>query len=436
MFEILLLFSIISFLISTLFVKTELFFFFYILLNFFQDIILVSNQNFSLEVVGIAVYTNDFFFLAQTLFSLQYLITHFIFKKDNKLSAVQFWTLLLFFLTILKIFYSFLIFGTIAFVSSRAILYFLGNLLFFSLGTINPKRILNFFQIIFFFSVIYLFVALFRYVGLLPGLYYGIDFMVWEDDFTANRLLDKDQLMFILFGSIFSLSSFYHRKDSLRMMYLLFFILFSLLIIFSSTRSVILVYLLGMTYFLIVNNVINIKFFFISIATIILFLGSISFFGTTLFETYFAGFTYEKLFSESSTFFWRGVVSLGYLSHMTFTAYFVGMSFGDLPIIFVEQFTSITGGTAGLHNFYIQIFYYYGLPVTLLMFGSIIRIFIKMHSLTGLLDRDILNIKIINMILFQIFISYLAWPSHIFEAIIIGLSICMFSYYKTMKNIP
>jgi len=273
MLEILLVFSIIFFLISTLFLKTELFFFLYILLNFFQDILIVSNENFSLEVMGTALYTNDFFFLAQILYSFQYLITNFLLKKNSKLSATQFWVLLLFLLTILKIFYSYFIFGTLAFVTSRAILYFLGNILFFSLGIMSPKRILKFFQIIFFFSFIYLFVALFRYLGLLPSLYYGIDFMVWEDDFSSNRLLDKDQLMFILFGSIFSLSSFYHQPGSFRKIYLLFFILFSLLIVFSNTRSIILVYLLGMTYFLIVNNIFNIKFLFISIVTTILLLG-------------------------------------------------------------------------------------------------------------------------------------------------------------------
>ena len=255
MLEVLLLLSIISFLISTLFIKTELFFFFYIFLNFIQDVTLTANLNFSFEVVGIALYTNDFFFLAQILFSFQYLITHLFFKKDSKISVLQFWVLLLFFFTIVKILYSSLFFGSIAFVSSRAILYFLGNLLFFSLGTISPKRILRFFQIIFFFSFIYLFVALFRYLGILPSLYYGIDYMVWEDDFSSNRLLDKDQLMFILFGSIFSLLSFYSRKDSLRMLYLFFFLLFSLLIIFSNTRSIILIYLLGISYFLIVNNI-------------------------------------------------------------------------------------------------------------------------------------------------------------------------------------
>ncbi|MAQ72367.1 MAG: hypothetical protein CMG20_02225 [Candidatus Marinimicrobia bacterium] len=385
--------------------------------------------------MGTALYTNDFFFLAQILYSFQYLITNFLLKKNSKLSATQFWVLLLFLLTILKIFYSYFIFGTLAFVTSRAILYFLGNILFFSLGIMSPKRILKFFQIIFFFSFIYLFVALFRYLGLLPSLYYGIDFMVWEDDFSSNRLLDKDQLMFILFGSIFSLSSFYHQPGSFRKIYLLFFILFSLLIVFSNTRSIILVYLLGMTYFLIVNNIFNIKFLFISIVTTILLLGSISFFDIALFETYFSGFTYENLFSENSTFFWRGLVSLGYLSNMTFAAYFIGMSFGNIPIIFVEQFTSMTGGTAGLHNFYVQIFYYYGLPITLMIFGFIMKIFIKMHSLTHLLDDDIKNIHIINMMIFQIFICYLAWPSHILEAIIIGLSICMFSHYEKIKDI-
>tara|TARA_B100001750_G_C15477568_1_gene583408 strand:- start:336 stop:1580 length:1245 start_codon:yes stop_codon:yes gene_type:complete len=387
---------------------------------------------FFLDIFSISIYSKDLFFLSQIIYIILFLVSS-LFQKEFPKSKYFLWSLFFLLLILFKTIYSSLYFGTLSFLHSRHLLYFFGNILFFSLCYFDIDRIKNIFKIIFYFGCVYFLIAFLRYFGILPHLYSGSEVMSGYDiTFNQFRTLNRQSLFFVVFAALFSLSNIMIYKNFLRKIYSLLFLLFSFLIFSSLTRSVIAVYIVGLICFLILNKIITLRFIVYSSVLFPLFILVLIYFVPL---GYIDAFSYDNLFGEKSTFVWRNVISLAYIDYMSFPDFFTGKMFGDIPIIFESQyFTTLSAGKAGVHNFFVELIYLFGIFFSLFMIYCYLHVLFKLNNMKN--RKNYLEINLIWTILFMYFIFYYAWTPDILNAIIFGLAINIIYQDYNKKIIP
>ena len=414
---------IISSLVMVLLLKVELFF---VLNLFFVALMSAFRLDPSTSVVnlfGISLYTKDIFFISEMVFLLVFFIQQIILNPRffySKYFQIPFFLLCI---VILKTLFAFPTYGSNAFLSAKAHLFFFGNILFFSVYPLSAIRTLSIFKIIFYFSLVYSIIGILRYITILPSIYSNyLGSLSFANDFNAQRLFDRSDLEVLLIGSFYALTLLLINFKNHLSKYLPIFIWLSLFILFSKTRSMIIVFIFISFYLLHIFKFFDYKKLamrFISFSPIIILLLII--FPIQL--TSDSAFSYDNLLGEGSTFVFRNIVNLAYLNYMDFQSYFVGMKFGDAPIVFPEYFFSeIQGGKVGLHNSYVELTYSFGAPFTLFVLYITLNIYKKLF----LLKKDNLNNPIISLSIVSI-TSYLiisnAWTLGQFSGIVIGLAI-------------
>lgn len=407
-----------------IFLKIEWFIFTNLLFLMISSII--NNPDIlSVNILGIQLYTQDLFFLSQMICIVFYVVK-MIFLKDALIQSPYFKTsFLLFILIVLKVLFAFPTQGTVAFLEGKHFLYFFGNILFFSVAKLSNQRLKSILKIILFFAVCYLSFALLRYFEFLPHLYEGLD-MGWEGTFNEARLLNRSDLMYPMIGSIISLvvifSNFYKKEDVYLSIYILLFFLFSTLILFSETRSIILCFIMSMVGFLFLNKLISIRLvLMLSVILLPIFILA-SLFDISFLSKYFTAFSYQNLFGQNSTLVFRNVVSLVYLQYMTVESYFFGMTLADAPIVFQNLYFEPTGGKVGLHNFFVECIYYFGIPI----FIVLLYLYFTVLKKLSLMKKNNDNIIIINTLILSniaYFFLYLAWSPDVLNGILMGISI-------------
>jgi hypothetical protein len=134
-------------------------------------------------------------------------------------------------------------------------------------------------------------------------------------------------------------------------------------------------------------------------------------------------FSYENLLGENSTFVFRNIVNLAYLNYMDFQSYFFGMTFGDVPIVFPEYFfNEIQGGKVGLHNSYVELTYFFGIPFTLFLLYMIANVLKKLFSLKKYNSNNpFISLSIVSIVSYLILSSM--WTLGQFSGIVLGLAI-------------
>ena len=134
-------------------------------------------------------------------------------------------------------------------------------------------------------------------------------------------------------------------------------------------------------------------------------------------------YSLDNLFGSSSTFVFRAIVNIAYIAYMHQGAYIYGMNFGDEPIVFPEMYYITTyGGMYGLHNAYLELFYYLGTPFLIISLKLSYDLLKSLFNL--LIENDkshIINISFMSLISYLIL--FLAWPFDQFSGLILGLSI-------------
>lgn len=379
----------------------------------------------SVNIFGIQLYTQDLFFLSQMICVVLYMI-RMIFIKDPLIQSIYFKiSSLLFALIVIKVLFAFPTQGTVAFLEGKHLLYFFGTILFFSVVKLSNGRLKSILKIILFFAICYLLFALLRYFEFLPHLYEGLE-MGWEGTFNEARLLNRSDLMYPMIGSIISLvvifSNLYKKNDIYLFAYIALFFLFSTLILFSETRSIILCFIMSMIGFLFLNKFINMKVVIMYSIILLPIFVVLSLLDISFLSKYFTGFSYQNLFGEDSTLVFRNVVSLVYLEYMSVESYFFGMTLADVPIVFQNLYFEPTGGKVGLHNFFVECIYYFGIPI----FVVLLHLYYIVLKKLSLINKNKDNIIIINSLILSniaYFFLYFAWSPDILNGILMGLSI-------------
>jgi hypothetical protein len=414
---------IISSLVMVLLLKVELFF---VLNLFFVALISALRLGPSTSVVnlfGISLYTKDIFFVSEILFLALFFLKQIILNPKFFYSKYFQIPFVLLFVVILKTIFAFPAYGSQAFLSAKAHLFFFGNILFFSTYPLSAKRILSIFKIIFSFSLIYSIIGIFRYFTILPSIYSNyLGSLSFTNDFNAQRLFDRSDLEVLLIGSFYALVFLLiNFKDNLGR-FLPIFSWLSFFILLSQTRSMIIVFLFITFYLLHMFKFFDYKkllirfIVFSPIIFLLLFLLPIQLIGGE-------AFSYENLLGENSTFVFRNIVNLAYINYMDFQSYFFGMTFGDTPIVFPEYFfNQLQGGKVGLHNSYVELAYSFGIPYTLFLLYLIINVLKKLFLFKiENLNNPLFSLSIVSIISYIILSSM--WTLGQFSGIVFGLAI-------------
>ena len=417
------------FLLMVLFVNVE---FFFILNLFFTAIfsaLRLDPRESGIDVLGVSVYFNDIFFISQIIFLLFFVFRQLSINKDFLHSNYLKVSTLILLIVVVKIFYSSIFYGTSAIVGGRHFLFFFSNILFFSIYKLPEERILNIYKGIFYISIIYISIGSLRYMGFLPGIYSNwLDIINFSDSFSDNRIFEKPDLEVLIVGAFFSLSQIISKFSKRISIWVPIFLFQSLFILFSNTRSIVGIFLLILFFGFFKNYFINNKkIFFLLIILFPLFLiFMVSFLGE--------GYSIDNLFGEDSTFIFRAFVTLAFISYMNASAYFFGMNFGDAPVVFPEvYYTQYMGGMMGLHNAYVEIFYFMGLPFLLFILKLTFDLIKRLYYIVTE-DSSILG----NASFFSItacLILFLAWPITQFSGLLFGLAIASVKCFEEKERL-
>ena len=434
MIDLLLLIFIVIFFNLLLFVKIEWFF----VLNFFAVIVMSAlrvDPSYSIvSLFGIQLYMKDIFFISEMVFLVLFLAQQCIVNPKFFNSKYFQIPSLIFCIIILKIFFAFPTYGTMAFLESKHFLMFFGNILFFSIYPISYEKILSILKAIFYFSLIYTLVGILRYIDVLPSIYSNyLGSLSWATDFNTQRLFDRSDLEVLLIGSFYALSFLFLNLRNYSYKYLPAFSWLSLFILFSNTRSMIISFVFIFFYSFYLDKVLNFKkviilfFIFLPVISIVVVL-------LPFLQISIPSFSYENLLGENSTFVFRNIVNLAYLNYMDFQSYFVGMTFADTPIVFPETyFNTIQGGRVGLHNAYIELVYYFGIPLMLFLLYLLISILKKLFYLRKN-NKNATPINIMIMSIMSYVLIFMIWSFGQFSGIILGLSIALIKYFDDSIN--
>jgi len=418
---------IILFLILTLYTKIELFFFINFLSLFIDSISLNNYTNqVSFNVLGISLAVQDLFFLSQMIFISIFLLRKiFAGKFFPHLSYFRI-SFLLFSFLVLKILFAFPSQGTMAFLEGKHLLYFFGNILFFTFARLENKRIKNIMNLVLCFAFLFSFVAIFRFLGILPH-HLSVQEMGWEDTYNAMRYLNRSDLMYLVIGSFFLFNMMVNVKKITvnSLFYGLSFLFVSFLILTSQTRSVVMVFLLSIIFYFLINSSLNFKMIIRTFLILIPFALFSLVLDSSIIQKYFSSFSYQDLFGANSTLVFRNVISLAYLQNMNFQSYFFGMTIADTPIVFENlYFSSLNAGKVGLHNFFVECIYYFGIPASIFMIYCYYNIFIRLIKIRKI-TKNLFLADTLLLSIFAYFVFYLAWSPDILNGIILGLSINM-----------
>tara|TARA_Y100001935_G_scaffold250652_1_gene251159 strand:+ start:23997 stop:25286 length:1290 start_codon:yes stop_codon:yes gene_type:complete len=422
MLDLLILISLTFFLLLVLYLRLEVFFglnlIFLVIESFFK-----SSIPLALNILGVSVYVQDIFFLVISIYIILYIFNYF-FKNKSLPNNFYFFSIgIVFSFIVLKSLFSFQSFGTTGILSSKPHLYFFSVLLYFSIEKIPLKKHFNILKTIFITSIFIIFFTTLRYFNLIPGLYEGIDNMQgFATSFNANRILNRLDLMILSVSFIFSFSYLFHcsKRESLKyILVLLVTPILSLLLLFSYTRSVLLVSIIGFVCLLINNKIISKKLvlFFSAFSLIIFFNLVINLISSE------SAFSYENLFGQTSTLSFRAFVNVAYLNYMNFTSYIYGMTFGDYPIVFESlYFIDENAGKVGIHNFYMELLYYLGLPILSFFIFLMLKIFRRLIYISKNFSNKILyDTLLCSFVMYIIF--YLAWTPDFLNSLLLGISI-------------
>tara|TARA_Y100001970_G_C14243099_1_gene866150 strand:+ start:2968 stop:4266 length:1299 start_codon:yes stop_codon:yes gene_type:complete len=405
------------FLLFVLFINVEFFFILNLICTAIFSAMRLDPTTSGINVFGISVYMEDIFFISQIIFITIFIFKqffeneNFIFTNYHKISIA------IFFLIAFKILISFINFGTSAVVSGRSFLYFFSNILFFSVYKLPENRIYKIYKGIFYVSFLYIIIGLLRMVEILPGIYSNwLDINNFTNNFTEYRYFEKPDLEVLLIGSFFSISHLIINKLKLFSSYSITFIFQGLLIIFSNTRSIVGIFLLLSSLGFLRQSFFNKKIILPLLFLIpFLFFFLISFLG----EAY----SFDNLLGENSTLIFRGIVNIAYIAYMNQGSYIYGMNFGDEPIVFPEvYYITYMGGMVGLHNAYVELMYYIGLPFLIFILKLTYDLLKRLYNL--MIDNKesfVINISFISIT--SCLILFLAWPFGQFSGLIFGLSI-------------
>tara|TARA_Y100001970_G_scaffold188729_1_gene229529 strand:- start:15646 stop:16521 length:876 start_codon:yes stop_codon:yes gene_type:complete len=270
----------------------------------------------------------------------------------------------------------------------------------------------------------YSLVAVLRVINVLPGIYSNfIGTLGYATNYNALRFFDRSDLEVVVMGAIYALVVAIYKYPQSKYRELPILLILTLAILLSNTRSVIMGFLIVSSFFIMKKSnffkKINIPLILIGMIPLIIFFNPI-----IIFESIFgSSFSYDNLFGQQSTFVFRNLVSLAYINHMDFYSYILGMNFGDQPLVFPELFyTDLNAGKVGLHNTYVETFYFFGAPLFIIFMLLVKNIF---QSLI-LLDRTIINNRLISVSLLSFFfyiMFFLFWTFGQFSGIIFGLII-------------
>jgi len=138
-------------------------------------------------------------------------------------------------------------------------------------------------------------------------------------------------------------------------------------------------------------------------------------------------------FGEGSTLYWRNVVSIAYLNHMQPVNYLFGTTFGDTPFIAMGS----SWGQWGLHNNYVEVFYYGGLVGFIAFHTVCFRLLYRLNVFRNKANKRSIQLIIIVLLvsLSSYLIFYLNWTIDGLSSILIGLSISFLcNYRKVLKQ--
>lgn len=312
-------------------------------------------------------------------------------------------------------------FHTAAIVNSRAILYALGIMLALGIRPTRSEEYKKIFISIFIISLLYLLIAYFRWFDIIGKTEYVI---VREGTWAGERLLNRSQAVFLVFGSILVIIGAMLKRiriNILSISYLCFTLLaitlchirsiwvvtlFSLVLLFIFWRVALSRRLIGIFWGIVISCIIY---------QVIVYFGKFDFIRAAM----MSGIHYGK----GSTFYWRNLVSVGYLSHMQPVSYLFGTTFGDLPFIAMGS----SWRQWGLHNNYVEVFYYGGLVGFIAFYTVYFRLLYRLYVFRNEVEKSstqfISQFFLVSLSTYLIF--QLNWTIDILNAVLIGLSISL-----------
>jgi len=426
---------LISFLFLILLTNVEFFFFLIFVSVLIFSALRLDPSTPIVSLFGIALYIKDIFF-----FSLIAFIIVFFFKKifegekiyNSNHFKIPFF---IFFIITIKVFLSWPLYGTSAFLSAKHMVYFFSNVLFFSIYPLSNNRLWNFYKNIFAVSIIYSLVGIFRIFGFLPSIYSNTSSSLnFATNYNSLRYFDRSDLEVLIVGALIIFIVFLKSSKN-KFLLLSTLCFFSALILFSNTRSAMLSYIFVIGFFMLRNNPFFNKIN-ISLSILIIFILAQLSNPLIFLESIFgSAFSIDNLFGEQSTLIFRNIVSLAYISHMNSLSYVVGMNFGDAPLVFPELFfTNIPGhGFVGLHSTYVELIYYFGLPLFIFLMILYRKIFENLSKLRkNNRETKLSTISFLSSLFYMIF--FLFWTFDQFSGMVIGLSLATIKNFKNDIN--
>lgn len=322
-------------------------------------------------------------------------------------------------------------YGQTTFVAARIHMSSISIIFFFSLYGYNKKNLNRLFIVIIILSVILLIIIGARLLGVMPlmteTLYYN---------YLDSRIIDGREASFLLLFSFFALliSVSNEMIKNKVFVYILLPLLF-VTIILLSIRTVWIMLFVGLFIFFLIFKknyfkiMIPILLFSIIMITVVYLYNAST---VTHYSSSLLSGLITKSNYESSTGYWRMEVSKAYLQSMAPIDYFLGVPFGKPICYFVHG----VEWRAGLHNQFVEVFYYMGflgfLAFLILNVYILVKLFRLMKIEIDIYKRNLLNILFISILLYNI--GFFAWTLDALYSVLIGISLSVIGKYKYSGN--
>lgn len=316
-------------------------------------------------------------------------------------------------------------FQTAAIINSRGILITLGIMLALGIRPTTGEEYEKIFISILIVSILYMFIAYLRWFDVIGKTEFVTEH---EGTWIGERLLNRSQAVFLAFGFILVAAGLMIKKISFNAVSIAYLFFAMLAIVLCQIRSIWIVTVFSLALLFILEKTKPSKIF-VSIFCGIVFVGLIYqvVLSTGKIEFIKAAAISGIYYGEGSTFYWRNMVSAAYLDHMQPVNYLFGTTFGDLPYIAMGS----SWGQWGLHNNYVEVFYYGGLIGFIAFYAVCFRLLYRLYVFRNKADESLVRLIFLFLLvtLSAYLIFFLNWTVDELSAVSIGLSISFLRDY-------
>jgi len=308
---------------------------------------------------------------------------------------------------------------TAAIVNSRAILYALSIMIAIGIRPTTSEEYKKIFISILIIALLYMLIAYLRWFEIIGKTVFAVQH---EGTWVGERLLNRSQAVFLVFGSILVIAALMLNKIRINILPISYLFFAIVAIVLCQIRSIWIISICSLALLFFFRRIslpkALISIYWGIVISCIIYQIVVS---ANKFDLIKAALMSATHYNESSTFYWRNVVSAEYLNYMQTVSYLVGTHFGDLPLIKIGS----SVGQWGLHNNYVEVFYYGGLVGFIAFYSAycsvLYRLNVFLNKEQQLLMQFFSLFFLVSLFVYLIF--YFNWTIDILNAVLIGLSI-------------